>query len=280
MVISIQNENAMNRLRIATILVASLLLIHSCGGPKDGKPISNAVIQGETDSTDKHNSLSEVKQPEASVVETSKNKIGFFDWILIGLVLAEGVYIVFVAVKVKQTRERVGDLESRLSRRGNVIRIIENDRIKLTNEFVGSKSKNPSYAPQPPRQINPKEQEPIAKKPNSETSMKVVPLQPPTTADSEYVFLKHFKDGILEVESKEQAFFQATFEVGGKEGHFEFIGDVRKAIANKNSILDDVCETPKFNRDATQIITDKWGKCIKQQDGRWLVTQKAILSFK
>lgn len=270
----------MNRFCKVTILFASLLLLLSCGGPKDGKSTSNAVTQGKIDSTDKHDSLSEVKQPVASTVKTSNKTSGFPEWILIGLVLAEGVCVVYLTVKVKKIKENAGYLESRVNRHGIAIKRIETDMIKFENELSGSKNKTTYNTPQSPRQNKPREQEPVAKKSNYETIEKNDHVQPPATIDSECVYLKHFKDGILEVVSKEQAFFQVTFEVGGKEGRFEFIGDVRKAVANKNSILDDVCETPNFKRDATQIITDKWGKCIKQQDGRWLVTQKAILSFK
>lgn len=270
----------MNRIRKGTILVASLLLLVSCGGPQDGKTISNAVTQSETEYTTKHNSLPEARQPVVSVVETSNKTNSFPEWILIGLVLVEGVCVIFLTVKVKKINENVGHLESRSNRYGIAIKRIETDMIKVENELSGSKSKTPYNPPQPPSQNGPREKDPIAKMLTNET-VDTIPLnQPQVTADSESVFLKHFKDGILEVVSKEQAFFQVTFEVGGKEGHFEFIGDVRKALANKNSILDDVCETPRFNRDATQIITEKWGKCVKQQDGRWLVTQKAILSFK
>lgn len=270
----------MNRLCKGTILFASLLLILSCGGPKDGKPISYAETQGKPDSTAKQDSLSEAKKPVASVSETSNKKSRSQEWILIGLVLVEGVCIVWGTIKLKRIKENVGYIESRLSRHGSAIKRIETDIIKFENELAGSKASLPYNTPQPPRQNKPREQEPVAKMSNFETIEKIDHVQPPATIDSECFYLKHFKDGILEVVSKEQAFFQVTFEVGGKEGHFEFIGDVRKAIANKNSILDDVCETPRFNRDATQIITDKWGKCIKQQDGRWLVTQKAVLSFK
>lgn len=270
----------MNRFCKVTILLASLLLLLSCGGPKDGKSTSYVVTQGKIDSTAKQNSLSEVKQPVASTEETSRKTSRFPEWILIGLVLAEGVSIVYLIVKVKKTKENVGYLESRLNRHGIVIKRIETDMNKFENEPSGSKNKTPYNTPQPPRQNKPREQEPVAKKSNYEPIETKDHAQPPANIDSECAFLKHFKDGILEVVSKEQAFFQVTFEVGGKEGRFEFVGDVRKAVANKNSILDDVCETPNFKRDATQIITDKWGKCNKQQDGRWLVTQKALLSFK
>ena len=271
----------MNRLYKGTILFASLLLLLSCGGPKDGKANSYAEAQGKPDSTAIHDSLSEVKKTVVSVSEKRKKTSGFPEWILISLVLAEAVCIVYEGVKLKKIREDVSCLESRLSRHEIAIKRFETDMIKkIEKELAGSKSKTPYNTPQKPRQNSLREQETMAKKPIQEPIENNIPVQPPATVDSDCAFLKHFKDGILEVASKEQAFFQVTFEVGGKDGSFEFIGDVRKAIANKNSILDDVCETINFKRDATQIITDKWGKCIKQQDGRWLVTQKAILSFK
>lgn len=300
----------MNRLCKGIILFASFLLLLSCGGPKDGKqapytetqeetystdkldtssgvskttvakPDSSAETQRKTDSSAKQGSLPEVKKHVVSVPETSNKTSRFPEWILIVLILAEGVCIVWGCVELKKIREKVGYLGQRLSRYGTDIEKIKEKIAGFENELTGSKNKTILNTPQQSKPNNPRKQEPIVKFSNNGTTEKIVPTQPPETADSEYIYVKHFKEGILEVAPKEQAFFQVTFEVGSKEGCFEFIGDVRKAIANKNSILDDVCETLNFNRNATQINTNNWGKCVKQQDGRWKVTQKAKLSFK
>ena len=68
------------------------------------------------------------------------------------------------------------------------------------------------------------------------------------------------------------------FDIKDDSAKFEFVGDVKKAIANKDAVFDNTCETSGTSRNAKNIKTEEAGE-LKLQNGKWQVTKKAKIKF-
>ena len=263
----------MNSFLKTTILCVTILSVLSCGGPKAGKPEqSQATKQAEQRDTLSTKKSSHPATPQSSVLsnDVTSGSHDILDRILLFLVIVEAGCIGWLIYK----RERDYDvLIQRLKRHSTDIDKSSADITRIETVLSEIKSSNRQSISSTYKQEIPTKQGPIDVPEESDSMTKF--------EDTKSVFLKYFKDGILEeVASQEEALYEVTFEIDGKTGYFEFVGDERKAIKNKNSVLDDVCETKGYFKDATHIETKKWGECVKQSDGKWKVTKKAILSFK
>ena len=259
----------MNSFLKTTILCVTILSVLSCGGPKVGNPEQSQTTkpaeQRDSILTKKDSHLA-IPQSSVPSNDAPLESHDLLDKILLFLVIVEAGCIGWLIFK----REKDSD---RLNRHRRDINNNKTDIKRIETALSEIKHCNCQYIPSTSKQEIPTKQEPI----------RVPEVPEPMTVfeDTKSVFLKYFKDGILEeVASQEEALYEVTFEIDGKTGHFEFVGDERKAIKNKNSVLDDVCETEGYFSNATHIETKKWGECVKQSDGKWKVTKKAILSFK
>ena len=271
----------MNRLLTAIILTLIVLIWQSCGGPKDGKPVQQQTEQQVKQDFNQVNSsaLSTTRQfPNEKEVTSTKTGVSP-EWILFGLMLIEGVCIGWLFVKVKKTEIKLNHgIDDRRIEIGRLDGEVNELRRALIPIIKKKNSENPPQLPIKQGDMSRCNGE--VKTAEHEFERRISHNQSPKQNDDENVFLKHFKDGILEEVPEDQAFYQVTFESGKDAGRFKFVGDVKKAVKNKNSILDNVCDTIEYNQTATQIKTNKEGICIKQPDGMWKVTQKAKISFK
>ncbi len=259
----------MNIFLKTTILCVTILSVLSCGGPKEGK---HGQFQT-TKQAEQRNSVSAKKDSHSAISQSSisandANSVDndLLDKILCFFVIVEAGCIGWLKFKMEKDSDR-------LDRHRRDINNNKIDIKRIETALSEIKKCNFQYIPSTSKQEIPTKQEPIDVPEESDSMTKF--------EDTKSVFLKYFKDGILEeVASQEEALYEVTFEIDGKTGYFEFVGDERKAIKNKNSVLDDVCETKGYFSNATHIETKKWGECVKQSDGKWKVTKKAILSFK
>lgn len=104
-----------------------------------------------------------------------------------------------------------------------------------------------------------------------------VPVTPPKPCSSA-VFVKNFGEGVLKVVEQSEAQFQLEL-LSDSNAKFSFCGDVLKALANSDGTFDYVSDKIGSVADANDIITETPGTALKQEEGKWLVVQKAKIKF-
>lgn len=92
------------------------------------------------------------------------------------------------------------------------------------------------------------------------------------------VFVKNFGEGVLKVVEQSEAQFQLEL-LSDSNAKFSFCGDVLKALANSDGTFDYVSDKIGSVADANDIITETPGTALKQEEGKWLVVQKAKIKF-
>lgn len=227
----------------------------------DSTEVKNKPAQTQdkgTTKTDRHNSM----------------KTTMWGFLKIVAVLALIIFVCAVVLLIKKMGKQISELQGKNKEQENPVEQLKSEIDNLKRELCELKKSSQAVTrvqhPEPTNRANAKTRPP---------EQVIKPDRTPAELPNP-IYLKHFKDGVLKEVEKEQAFFQITSYAGETEGYFEFIGDAPKAIALKTSELDGVCDTNGSSANATQIETERKGICVKQPDRRWLVTKKAILSFK
>jgi hypothetical protein len=69
------------------------------------------------------------------------------------------------------------------------------------------------------------------------------------------------------------------FDMQGNSAKFEFCGNEREAIANREAFFDNVCDDSNYSIDAKRVINEQPGMVELQNDGKWKVIIKAKIKF-
>lgn len=104
--------------------------------------------------------------------------------------------------------------------------------------------------------------------------------QLPQTVSKIVKYLKTAKDGVFNNTYDTPAgCYYELFNINGNQADFKFYGDSTEAIANKNAVFDNVCESSGISTTAKKVISDEPGILTSLSDGKWKVTQKAKIRF-
>jgi hypothetical protein len=72
--------------------------------------------------------------------------------------------------------------------------------------------------------------------------------------------------------------FFKLFDINDHAGKFEFCGNIMETIANRNAVLDSVCETSGIPQNAKEIQNLSPGE-VEFRDSKWVVTKQARIKF-
>lgn len=114
---------------------------------------------------------------------------------------------------------------------------------------------------------------------NAPASNVLLEKAPWNNENSKLTYLKTAKQGVFSTSFDEPSgcFFK-VFEIRATEAKFEFCGNEAEAIANRDAIFDNVCETYGIANSAKKIRNEEFG-IVEFQDGKWKVIKKAKIKF-
>ena len=284
---------------VRIVICAIAFSLSSCNGPQ----AQNIDQVRNTSSTEDHvdslhqdtcqsnkDDTSSLLQPEQSCmnntsstqaiqIENPKKQSGMSSWVLFLLVIVEGCAIVFLFLGLKHTNKRINKRKREIILLINEIEGLKNIKIPYKQGYD-----SPSQSPSISAKNTPNRDGQLT---NLNNGDKVIPsLKPkndkPSVEDSSdlrFDYARHYKDGILEPVEKNDAFYEIHYPPNEKNGTFTFSGDTFKAIKNKSSEIDGVCETKGISSSAKSIKTTMCGRCERMADGKWKVTEKAKITF-
>lgn len=266
------------------IFVISILISISTGGcnPKNKEfnsifndsIVPNNTIEkngGESATTLDTTIISKLRTEQDAIIKDEEQKS---HWILYSLIFLEGLAVAIFYRVIQKQNIRIRNSESKLIRIRTDIEILKGKHDAILDSIKKQKqvstfpiNETENNGKKENRQNQNTQETNTSNKGNSEQS------------DCIFEYLYHHKAGILKETSKENAFYLVSYYPGETIGHFEFLGDAVRAIKNKDSAIDGVCETRGSSLNANAIKTEKWGECVKDENGDWKVTKPAIISF-
>ncbi|MDR1897725.1 MAG: hypothetical protein LBR10_13135 [Prevotellaceae bacterium] len=194
------------------------------------------------------------------------------------MVLILGVF----AVALQKSRKRIRKLNKKIRELNQQIGN-PNQQIKELNQQLQKKEKQlqekEKQLQEKEKQLQEKEKQlQELKTENNSPEPESTGGTPETDSQPQYFLTKKIGNSFHRISANpEDCFFRMLNNNGGC-ADFEFCGNVEYAIANKNAVFDEVCETSGYNRNVRHIKTEERGK-VTLRDGKWVVTTKAKIKF-
>ena len=281
---------------VRILLFAVTIALVSCHGPQE-KNVSQNIKppteisynapehMGTGDSSQfaqpKGNREYETTVEQYETKEEQNTPIGFPNWLLSLIVIAEGLVIIILFLKnrkyLKEIKDGIDNANKRIDKRKKEIFALGNP-YSYGNENLPQKS-TISDKDKQNRQFVSKVEQKDASATKSEKPDLRAHEHKVDNQDLLQVYVRHYKDDILEPVDKDSAFYEVNYPPDNKIGSFTFVGDSLTAIKNRSSEIDGVCDATGISSIAKSIKTTKWGRCERMSDGKWKILERAQITF-